>query len=162
MYAVAPQGPQQWENKVSDLFHQFISGKLVAEKILVANQRTYDALPSKITGKVEFLCENGIDTNVWNVAPIINLPKKIIRVIYVGRLVQWKGVDLLIEACKIALTQVDFELEIIGEGKYRNNLELLASNLQISEKVKFVGWLSQSECAQIPKLFRRRPVTIPR
>ena len=134
--------------QVSDLFHQFIPGKLVAAKILVANQRTYDALPSKITGKVEFLCENGIDTDVWKVAPITYVLKKNVRVIFVGRLVQWKGVDLLIEACKIALTQVDLELEIIGEGKYRKNLELLASSLQISEKVKFVGWLSQSECAQ--------------
>jgi hypothetical protein len=62
--------------QTSDLFHQLIPGKLEAEMILVANQRTYESLPKHVKGKVEILCENGIDTEVWQNFSPRNFQKK--------------------------------------------------------------------------------------
>lgn len=39
-------------------------------------------------------------------------------------------------------------MEIVGEGEYRNDLELLAAELKISDRVRFSGWLTQLQCAQ--------------
>ncbi len=54
-------------------------------------------------------------------------------VLYVGRLVQGKGVECLISAMKSC---PDEQLVIVGDGPERRNLELLAENMA---NIKFVG-----------------------
>lgn len=59
----------------------------------------------------------------------------------VGRLVPQKGMDTLIKALKNALatSKRDLRLNIIGEGELRPNLEKLARDLEIGDRVKFWG-----------------------
>jgi glycosyltransferase involved in cell wall biosynthesis len=65
----------------------------------------------------------------------------------VGRLVDWKAVDLLLEAFKPVATQTDAVLEIIGDGKLRWELEAQTARLGLTGNVVFAGWLSQEQCA---------------
>jgi glycosyltransferase involved in cell wall biosynthesis len=60
-------------------------------------------------------------------------------------LVDWKRLDIAIEAVA-RIPQA--ELEIIGEGPRRLAWTELTRNLRITERVRFVGWLSQQECAE--------------
>lgn len=56
-------------------------------------------------------------------------------VISVGRLVYYKGFEYLIRA----MTQVDGKLLIIGDGPLRADLQRLASELGIAERIVFLG-----------------------
>lgn len=62
------------------------------------------------------------------------------RLLHIGRLVKWKRVDLLIEAFqKIATDYTDAELVIVGDGPEMANLKQQANELQLTEKIRFIG-----------------------
>jgi glycosyltransferase involved in cell wall biosynthesis len=61
---------------------------------------------------------------------------------FAGRLAFVKGVDLLIEAASSIMKEPSrFILVIAGDGPEREKLQLLAENLGIAEKVKFLGFV---------------------
>ncbi len=68
------------------------------------------------------------------------LPENNYRLIHVGRLVEWKRVDLLIKVLKRLLPKFpEAELIVIGNGPKENDLKNLAEELGIKEKVLFQG-----------------------
>ncbi|MEB3278723.1 MAG: glycosyltransferase family 4 protein [Lyngbya sp.] len=70
--------------------------------------------------------------------------------VFVGRLQNDKGVDVLLKAVKILKSESrEFKVWIIGDGSERNNLEKLASDLEISDSVKFLGKRPNSEVKSI-------------
>ncbi len=66
------------------------------------------------------------------------------RVVFAGRLVRPKGVDVLIRAAR----DVDGEFVICGSGKRLEALRKLASRLGVQERVDFRGWLGPQELAR--------------
>ena len=56
----------------------------------------------------------------------------------IGRLIPSKGLDILLEAAA-QLTSLDWRLIFIGEGLQRNELEQIAKQLKISDRVDFLG-----------------------
>jgi glycosyltransferase involved in cell wall biosynthesis len=73
--------------------------------------------------------------------------------VYMGRLVDWKSVDLLLRAFARASSKVPMRLLVIGDGVERQRLEALAASLGlvgtlVQGSVRFTGWLSQHACAQ--------------
>jgi glycosyltransferase involved in cell wall biosynthesis len=80
---------------------------------------------------------NGIDTTVFcPPAQAISLPATPLRVLFVGRLQPWKGVDTAIRA--IALTP-HATLQIAGDGEQRQALEALVVELDLCDRVTFLG-----------------------
>jgi glycosyltransferase involved in cell wall biosynthesis len=71
-------------------------------------------------------------------------PPRSPRLIFIGSLDQYyKAPDLLIDACaRAAAYGVDLRLLIVGDGKYRGDLETLASTLGCAERVRFAGQLT--------------------
>ena len=71
---------------------------------------------------------------------------KNIRILFAGRLIERKGVHVLLKAFKKVLEIVEnVELIIAGDGPLRKKLEELAFELKIREKVVFKGHLSKKE-----------------
>src|SRR5260221_396476 len=66
--------------------------------LLVANERTQQALPHGITSPVIELVENGVDFTVWRRRKARTIPQRQVRLIFVGRLVDWKAIDIVFEA----------------------------------------------------------------
>jgi glycosyltransferase involved in cell wall biosynthesis len=81
----------------------------------------------------------GIDSGFWRVG--FNADE--VRIIFVGRLVYAKGVQDLLES--ISLIDQNIHLDIIGDGPYRKELELLANNLDIKRQVRFLGELNHED-----------------
>jgi colanic acid/amylovoran biosynthesis glycosyltransferase len=68
------------------------------------------------------------------------------RVIAVGRLEKQKGFDYLLSAAHQLLGQnIDIEVELVGEGDESATLRAMAHELQITDKVRFRGWLTFDE-----------------
>lgn len=60
---------------------------------------------------------------------------------FIGRLVKLKGIDLLISAfADLTSDYPDIHLQIIGDGAERQNLEKQVKNLNIQDKVTFLGY----------------------
>jgi glycosyltransferase involved in cell wall biosynthesis len=136
----------------SNLLNRLIPGKRQAQTLLVANQRTNLALPSCLRGQVHELVENGVDLSVWhspNRPDDLNDPDRPARFAYLGRLVDWKAVNLLLEAFQLTVKQTPAVLEIIGDGEDRKALEAQTKALDLPDNcaVRFTGWLSQEQCA---------------
>jgi colanic acid/amylovoran biosynthesis glycosyltransferase len=66
------------------------------------------------------------------------------RAIAVGRFVEKKGFEFLIRAVAAAGERAGrLEVALIGDGPLRPELERLASDLGVTDRVRFVGWLSR-------------------
>ena len=63
------------------------------------------------------------------------------RLLFVGRLMPQKGIDLLLEA--LALLPVDVGLDVVGAGPDRPSLEARALTLGVGARVRFHGAVKQ-------------------
>jgi glycosyltransferase involved in cell wall biosynthesis len=134
--------------RMSGVLHRIAPGKIQADVLLVSNERTRLSLPKRTKGRVIEFVENGVELDIWQRKAASALPGPAIRFIYLGRLVDWKAVDLLIKAFARASTQIDATLEIIGDGELRGKLQALADSLNVKDRINFAGWMSQSQAAE--------------
>jgi glycosyltransferase involved in cell wall biosynthesis len=68
-----------------------------------------------------------------------------IRFLSVGRLVPFKGFDILIDACaELQKRGINFDCEIIGDGALREELQERASRQNLGERIHFAGEQSQN------------------
>ncbi len=101
--------------------------------------------------KIELLYENGIHDSFLKSAEDIsernNSTDKKFRLVFVGRLVPYKGADMLIEAMNILGNSVrnNISLTIVGDGSERNALEQQVKTLNLGATVTFTGWVEQHE-----------------
>jgi glycosyltransferase involved in cell wall biosynthesis len=65
------------------------------------------------------------------------------RIVFAGRLVPSKGVDVLIRAT----AAVDAELVICGDGRQQDELQSLAQRLGVAGRIQFKGWMGAEELA---------------
>ncbi|HUN94625.1 MAG TPA: glycosyltransferase, partial [Bradyrhizobium sp.] len=114
--------------RLADFMNYLMPGKREAAILLVANERTRAALPRGVCRNVAMLVENGVDLTLWSL-PHFSATESAsgaARFVFIGRLVDWKGVDLLLLAFKQASAQTAVTLSIIGSGDERVNLEQMA------------------------------------
>lgn len=80
--------------------------------------------------------------------------------IYVGRLVEDKGVDVLIRAMsQLNLLEHEYKLTIVGCGSDEIRLRNLVSELKLEEKIAFIGVLQGANLAEM--ISRHRVGVIP-
>ncbi|MGB9720703.1 MAG: glycosyltransferase family 4 protein [bacterium] len=65
--------------------------------------------------------------------------------LFVGRHVERKGVHILIEAFKQIHKEIPHNLIIVGDGPERKNWENMVKNYELTERIKFTGWISKAE-----------------
>lgn len=143
--------------RFANVMNRLLPGKRHAALLLVANDRTRKALPAGVCTRVETMVENGVDLDLWrpSAQPKTVLPSPMTHYVFVGRLVDWKAVDLLLHAFSRAAGNSPMTLAILGDGIERPALEQLARELGIftddaagqAGKVFFSGWMSQADCA---------------
>ncbi len=62
------------------------------------------------------------------------------RLLFVGRLVYQKGLDVLLQALAALPREQDWHLTLVGDGPYRATLEQQATTLGLRARLTFVGW----------------------
>lgn len=112
-----------------------------ASQIITPSPTAFKNLKS--TGLNIKLLPHGIDSEFFY-SGIKNLNKPVI--IIVARLLKLKNIHLVIEALHLANQKnIDFELNIIGDGPEKKNLIDLVYKYNLQHNVKFLGWLTQAE-----------------
>lgn len=134
---------------VSSIVHRLVRGRVEAAVVLVANERSRRLLPSGVRGRVERLPETGVVLRDWPdpVPSGSRADGEPVRFMFIGRLVDWKAVDVLLDAFALLDGDVPAELEIIGDGPQRARLERRAAELGIAGRVAFRGWFDPARCA---------------
>ncbi len=73
-------------------------------------------------------------------------PQKPVKdILFSGRLIERKGVEYLLRAIPAVLKQTPVHVHIVGIGAIRPQLEQLASQLSIADKVTFHGFVSNEQ-----------------
>jgi glycosyltransferase involved in cell wall biosynthesis len=67
------------------------------------------------------------------------------EIIFVGRHVERKGVNVLISAFNLVHKKIPHRLIIVGDGPERSAWENLANSHGLGQRVKFTGWISDAE-----------------
>jgi len=76
------------------------------------------------------------------------IPHDTFRILYVGRLESYKGVDLLIKSIKL-LDNENIDLWIVGEGSQSIYLKQLCKELQLTKQITFLGQLEYQRIHEI-------------
>lgn len=127
---------------VSHVFNILMPGKLFAARLIVANQRTEEALPYLRLGTISRIVENAADQvkqKNLQAGEAKDQDTKI-RVLFVGRLVDWKVVDILIDVFS-SISNRNIHLDIVGDGSEMAALKTQAKSL---DNVTFHGWVEHS------------------
>ncbi|SFK20995.1 glycosyltransferase family 4 protein [Methylophaga sulfidovorans] len=103
-------------------------------------QQTYQVEPEKLE-----IIRCGVDSRVFTCKSSTALSSPV-RIGVVGRLVEKKGIDTLISALVIMRTQFsDFIVEIAGSGPLEEELKQQVKQLELTEKVIFLGPLPHDQ-----------------
>ena len=146
--------------RAANAMNRLMPGKRKAALLLVANERTRQALPSCLQAvQVQLLVENGVNLSLWKDVPrtAARSPLETTHYVFMGRLIALKAVDLLLIAFAQAAQHASMSFAIVGDGVERQKLEQLAKDLGLmgaarqAGKVHFCGWLSQESCAAVLK-----------
>jgi glycosyltransferase involved in cell wall biosynthesis len=130
--------------QISELANIMTPGKRRAAALLVANDRTEEGLPACCAGvPVREIVENGVNLDRFTKVERQPRVTNTLRLAFLGRLVDWKGVELLLEA----LVGIDnVVLDILGDGQERASLEAKAAVLGL-KNVNFKGFVPQELAA---------------
>jgi len=88
---------------------------------------------------------NGVETDRFK--PIDREPNAKVRILFIGRLIPRKGFDRVVSALPIVkeLAQVPFEVEVVGTGTHREELDAVAVKLGVSDLIRYVGTVPYEE-----------------
>lgn len=145
---------REWLGYLRDL-HGFLPGlkstRRDASALILASRHTYQEVTgsdSSLKAKAVWLPENAIDPARFpeiHDDPPAPLPGEPLRVAFLGRLVPYKGADMLLEAAAPLLRAGRMTLEIIGGGPQMEELRSIAAREKIEEAVSFPGWVPHHE-----------------
>lgn len=113
-----------------------------AESVTTPTRRAADFLERSTGLRGVHAISCGIDAHKY--APNWE-PRTENRIIFVGRVTHEKHIDVLLNAITLLPDELDVKVEIVGGGDQKRNLEHLASELGIADRVTFTGYVTDEE-----------------
>lgn len=123
-----------------------------ASRILVATRATQAAVATRHRGQCKAMLENGVDLWLFQATPWPPAPRtdRDLRILFVGRLIPVKGLDMLLRAVAgVRRTGQPVHLDVVGDGPMRTDWTALAASLGIDDYVTFHGHVPQKD---VPRL----------
>ena len=137
---------------VAQVMNLVVRGRRSADVLLVADERTRALLPGPERHRAITATIIGVELASWPAragrSGHDSQPAGPTRFLFIGRLIDWKGVDLVLEAFARVGQQIPAQLEIAGDGPERPRLEAQARGLGCADHVTFAGWLEPVDCAR--------------
>jgi glycosyltransferase involved in cell wall biosynthesis len=98
--------------------------------------------------RIQLLYENGISKKFLE--PIARQSSDQIRLLFVGRLVPYKGADMVIEAINRLPEPIQSKvsLTIVGDGSEKRLWEQRVRDLNLDHRITFTGWVEQAQTYQ--------------
>lgn len=116
--------------------------------VIAGSRHTATEVPRCFHGRHFYLPENGVDPQRFPIASDWPKPRGRFRFLTVGRLVPYKGADLILDAMRRSPALRACELCIVGDGPERGRLEVLIREYGLEDNVQMLGWVDQPRLAQ--------------
>jgi len=133
--------------KLGGLLDSLIGSTRKAWLILTATSATREAINPRHQHKCVAMLENGVDLNLFTPSAWPPPPnaENLLEILFVGRLLPFKGVGMLLEA--VHRLPFPYRLTLVGSGSEEDALRNQAQALNLGDKVFFEGALPLSEVA---------------
>lgn len=112
-----------------------------AAAIMVGSRHTGSEIPAAQQSRCFYIPENGIDPARFSRIATHDTEGPL-RACFIGRLVPYKGPDMLIEAAAPLLRDGRMTIDMIGDGPMMADLRALAAREGVTDAVRFHGWLA--------------------
>ena len=146
------QEESAWLNPIRNIGHLIdavVGSTRHATVILTATRATRESIPRRYRAQCISMLENGVDLDVfspspWPPAPSMTQP---LKMLFVGRLLPFKGIPLLLAALARIHAEFPVQLTIVGEGPSETSWRQEVNTLGLHDQVTFRGPLSATEVA---------------
>jgi glycogen(starch) synthase len=141
-----PNGRIGWQDRLKRYLLRFAAGSVAVSRAIADDLRT----PCDVI-------ENSFDDKVFRRLPGVERSRDLV---FVGRLVSDKGVDVLLDALEILPSQgTTPDLTVVGEGPERMRLEAQAHRAGLDEQVRFLGTVAGEDLVRV--LNQHRILVVP-
>lgn len=115
--------------------------------IIVGSRDTWRQMSQEHLAKCVYIPENAIAPERFDAFRTrkVRLP---IKVVFVGRLVPYKGADMLVEAAAPLIRAGKLTLKIVGDGPQLGLLRALVEREELTGRVDLVGWVDHERVQQ--------------
>ena len=139
----------EWLSYVRGAYHlmpAYRSTRRDASAIIAGSRATWAELGS-VHDKCVYVPENAVDPSRFGERsePAAEGP---LRAAFVGRLVPYKGADMLLHAAAPLVRSGLLEIDILGDGPQRPELERIISSEGLANGVRLAGWIPHAELHQ--------------
>jgi glycosyltransferase involved in cell wall biosynthesis len=125
-----------------------------SRRVQFAAQKAHTVFAASSQAQRDLLCGTGVQSKrllETAVSPIYPEPDRHLdtsrpfRILWSGRLREWKALPLLLEALAESSSQLKFELRVMGVGASEKRWRKVAERLKIGQNVQWIGWPSYHE-----------------
>lgn len=116
--------------------------------IIVGSRSTRSEIPRRFWDKCIYIPENAVDPTRFP-QPDPKVPRNTLRACFVGRLVPYKGPDLMLEAVSQLVRNGLLGLDIVGDGPMMPDLRAYVRKQDLESGVAFHGWVAHEKLQPI-------------
>lgn len=118
--------------------------------LLSATQSTFESFPERYQHKIVTMIENGVELNRFTPMPWPSDPssENPVRLLFVGRLIPFKGIPMLIEAVSAVRSEMKIEVRIVGEGAMKAEWKELVRQKGLESEIRLLGGQSLDQVAE--------------
>lgn len=118
----------------------YTATRTFAAALIIASRDTFIQVPERFHDKCVYIPENAIDTQRFTT--VVDRPlTRPLRVAFVGRLVPYKGADMLLQAAAPLVRSGDVQVDIIGDGPEMPALRAIVEQQHLEQGVRLDGWV---------------------
>lgn len=142
---------REWLSYVRDAY-KLLPGyrsTLASSAAIVAGSRsTLNGIPGRFRKKCIYVPENAVDPARFS-GTVSSAAAQILRACFVGRLVPYKGPDMLLEAVAPLVRDARLRLDIIGDGPMMSELQGFVREHGLQTGVVLHGWVAHEKLQPI-------------
>lgn len=120
------------------------------DDIYTVNDETKNAIEKATGKKCKKLCDISINSNMQGL-DIYHPDKKPIEIIYLGRLIELKGIMLLVDVVKNIKTDIPFHVSLYGEGELESDIRKKIDEYGLNDVLTIQGKVNYTEISDIYK-----------
>ncbi len=123
------------------------SSLAAASAILAGSRHTASEIPKAFQNKVIYLPENAVDPTRFSRRA--SHDARHLRAAFVGRMVPYKGPDMLLAAALPLLRAGHMELDMVGGGPMLDGLKASVVGENLEGRLRFHGWLAHEKVQEV-------------
>jgi glycosyltransferase involved in cell wall biosynthesis len=149
-------GKDFWKKWIKQTNVSKINAMLVPwfEKILIKSK--HDAIYTISNASKNDIIKMQTKKPIYNISPSIENENQLdgkvnpFQFIYIGRLIFYKNVEVILKSFKIVTKQFpDVKLIIAGDGPHKKSLQQLTNKLNINDNISFIGYVTSEQKKKI-------------